>query len=136
MKSIALYCQDVNMIYCLYEKETNNSTSQSTRLGCNCEDQGIVRLRIGYRGYSSCLASGIQTGAAPTIDTTVAISAGGGAMRDEQLYTSTEVMRFLHIKRTTFNRYLSLGQLRGRKVGQQWRFFAREVRAVVRRVTP
>jgi len=57
-------------------------------------------------------------------------------MRDEQLYTSTEVMRFLHIKRTTFNRYLSLGQLRGRKVGQQWRFFAREVRAVVRRVTP
>jgi len=56
-------------------------------------------------------------------------------MRDEQLYTAPEVMRFLHINRTTFNRYLSLGQLRGRKVGQQWRFFAREVRAVVRRVT-
>jgi excisionase family DNA binding protein len=56
-------------------------------------------------------------------------------MRDDKLYTSAEVMRYLGIKRTTFNRFLDTGKLSGRKCGQQWRFFAHEVRAVIRRAT-
>jgi excisionase family DNA binding protein len=56
-------------------------------------------------------------------------------MKDEKLYTSSEVMRYLKIKRTAFNRYIASGNLRGRKVGQQWRFFAHEVKAVIRRIT-
>jgi excisionase family DNA binding protein len=43
-------------------------------------------------------------------------------IKDEPLYTSEEVMRYLKISRTTLNRWLSTGYLKGVKVGHRWRF--------------
>ena len=45
----------------------------------------------------------------------------------EDLLTTREVQELLHVDRITVYRMLSDGRLKGVKIGQQWRFPAREV---------
>ena len=40
----------------------------------------------------------------------------------DQLYTLREAYEFLRVSRGTLLRLLARGELRGRKVGRQWRF--------------
>ena len=46
---------------------------------------------------------------------------------DNTLLTAKQVQELLHLDRTTIYRMLKDGRLTGVKVGQQWRFYAREI---------
>jgi len=52
---------------------------------------------------------------------------------DGKIYKSREVMRYLHISRSTLYRLLASGELIGRKVGRTWRFATDDLDRYVRR---
>lgn len=54
----------------------------------------------------------------------------------EQLLTFKEAMAYLRVSRSTLHRLLSNGQVPGHKVGGTWRFYASELQASVRNVSP
>ena len=50
---------------------------------------------------------------------------------DDPLLTFAEAMSYLRISRSTLYRLMQTGQLKGHKLGQQWRFWRSELRACV-----
>ena len=52
-------------------------------------------------------------------------------MVQEELLTFKEVMHWLRVSRSTLNRMIEAGQLRGHKVGSTWRFYPQEVRRLI-----
>jgi excisionase family DNA binding protein len=51
---------------------------------------------------------------------------------DEPLYTRKEAQKYLRVSRSTLNRLLKEGTLRGFKVGTQWRFTKEQLKGCVK----
>ena len=54
----------------------------------------------------------------------------------DPLLSAKQVQELLHVDRTTIYRMLKDGRLTGVKVGQQWRFYAREVNEMLTGLAP
>jgi excisionase family DNA binding protein len=52
---------------------------------------------------------------------------------DEKLFTFKEAMGFLRVSRSTLYRIMWSGELQGQKVGSTWRFYLKDLRAVMRK---
>lgn len=56
----------------------------------------------------------------------------GPIMSDEPLLNFKEALDYLRVSRSTLYRLMHSGQVKGHKVGANWRFYASELRACVR----